>query len=171
MTSRTTSKLVRVLSAAQGKVIGRTKLQKTTFLMGVAGLLDAPFEFEYHHYGPYSEELTQDVRASQLFGNLKESHEYTAFGTPFSVFTLGEEALETVDPIASEFVAITNSAESIVLELAATAAFLKLEGINNPWEETAARKPEKATPTRMEEAKALYARLTAIKTPQTLPTL
>jgi uncharacterized protein len=55
------------------------------------------------------------------------------------------------------------------LELAATAAFLAVQGECNPWIETARRKPEKATDIRLEKAKALYRSFQQIDTPKQLP--
>ena len=60
-------------------------------------------------------------------------------------------------------------ADPIELELAATAAFLAAEGVPDPWEETAKRKPEKAEGNRLANAKVLYKALRSIRTPKKLP--
>jgi hypothetical protein len=60
--------------------------------------------------------------------------------------------------------------DSIELELAATAAYLRaIEGCEDPWGETERRKPDKAAGGRLERAKEAYRTLSAIKTPVPLP--
>jgi hypothetical protein len=68
-------------------------------------------------------------------------------------------------------VRVAAKADAIELELAATALFLSEQGEENPWEETARRKPDKAGEGRLEKAKALYAQLSKIRTPKPLPQL
>jgi hypothetical protein len=46
-----------------------------------------------------------------------------------------------------------------------------LDGLSDPWAETARRKPEKAAQGRLDRAKAAYARLQALKTLRPLPEL
>jgi hypothetical protein len=60
-------------------------------------------------------------------------------------------------------------ADAVELELAATAAYLATERFADPWLETASRKPIKATPERLENAKRLYQTLRQIPTPKRLP--
>ena len=56
--------------AAGGQVPGRVRLQKIVYLLDQIGL-ESGFTFEYHHYGPYSEALAEQVEDDQIFGNLK----------------------------------------------------------------------------------------------------
>jgi hypothetical protein len=67
--------------------------------------------------------------------------------------------------------AITAGADAVELELAATALFLANEGWDDPWRETARRKPEKADGGRIEKAKFLYEKLAAVETPRRLPAI
>jgi hypothetical protein len=53
-------------------------------------------------------------------------------------------------------------ANSVVLELAATAAYFAKNGESDPWKETERRKPDKAEEGRLDEAKKLYAALRGI---------
>ena len=51
MTKRTggdMEELVRIVAAADGELVGRTRLQKTAFLLELAGL-GTGFEFKYKH--------------------------------------------------------------------------------------------------------------------------
>jgi hypothetical protein len=62
-------------------------------------------------------------------------------------------------------------ADAVELELAATAVFLSKDGYNDPWAETARRKPEKAQGGRVERAKRLLGRLGSVETPVPLPNI
>jgi uncharacterized protein len=61
--------------------------------------------------------------------------------------------------------------DAVELELAATAVFLSKDGYNDPWAETARRKPEKAQSGRIERAKRLLRRLGSLDTPVPLPNI
>ena len=58
---RDTDKVVAIVRDAGGTIVGRTRLQKTAYLLELAGLGEG-FHFSYRHYGPYSEELASAVR-------------------------------------------------------------------------------------------------------------
>lgn len=60
--------------AVSEEIIGRKKLQKMIY---IAKKLDFPFQekFEFHFYGPYSEELTLRVEELCNFGFIEESKE------------------------------------------------------------------------------------------------
>ncbi len=57
--------------AVSEEITGRKKLQKMIY---IAQKLDFPFQekFEFHFFGPYSEELTQRVEELCSFGFIKE---------------------------------------------------------------------------------------------------
>jgi hypothetical protein len=155
---RKTEKVADIVRDAGGRIVGRTRLQKIGYLLELSGL-GAGFSFEYRHYGPYSEELAVAARNSKLLGLLDEEERPTDWGGFYSVFTVNEAP--AVRGVRPELIGIAADADPIELELAATAAFLSLEGADDPWGETAKRKPEKA--------KRLYRRLQKIKTPTRLP--
>ncbi len=153
-----------IIRAAGGKIVGRTRLQKVAYLLELAGL-GYGFRFEYRHYGPYSEELSLASRNAALLELLTEEEHPTSWGGSYSIFTVTDQSAGQVFAMAAA------RADSIVLELAATAAFLTQEGVANPWEETARRKPAKADAGRLELAKSLYRELSGIKTPNPLPVI
>jgi hypothetical protein len=66
-------------------------------------------------------------------------------------------------------IALGIDADPLVLELAATAAFLAAEGEESPWDETVKRKPEDLNRVHLEQAKQLYKRFQRIATPKPLP--
>ena len=161
-------RVVQIVSDAGGRVVGRTKLQKIAFLLEATGLGDG-FPFEYRHYGPYSEELSSAARTAKLLGVLDEKEIATPWGGFYSIYSVSAGITENT--ARTQLAKIATGADAIELELAATAAFLASEGNNNPWGETAKRKPEKATETRLTGAKELYRRLQQIKTPKRLPAI
>lgn len=60
--------------AASGEIIGRKKLQKMIY---ISKKLDFPFQerFQFHFYGPYSEELTLRVEELTNLGFIEEVKE------------------------------------------------------------------------------------------------
>ena len=159
-----------IVSDAGGRIVGRTRLQKIAFIFEAAGV-GAGFSFRYRHYGPYSDELTTASRMAVLLGMLQEVEHPASWGGFYSTFTsqLPSEAnlADTRQRLAQE----TVSSDAIDLELMATALFLACEGAGDPWGETAHRKPDKATSTRLDRAKELYRRVRAVRTPRPLPAI
>jgi uncharacterized protein YwgA len=49
-------KVAAVVDAAGGTLVSRVRLQKTVYLLDQLGF-SSEFEYEYHHYGPYSRDL------------------------------------------------------------------------------------------------------------------
>ena len=52
---------------AGGELVGRTRLQKVAYLAQLAGFGD-DFDFEYRHYGPFSEDLAAGIEIAALLG-------------------------------------------------------------------------------------------------------
>ncbi|MCQ0090919.1 hypothetical protein [Roseovarius sp. M141] len=153
---------------AGGRIVGRTRLQKIAYLLTATGLDDS-FRFAYKHYGPFSEELASSAKFGALFGNLNERQDQTAWGGTYSTYTIDNvQELEQGNPRHS-LATLAAAADSIELELAATAVFLAHDGYDDPRNETAQRKPEKATAVRLANAKALLASLSQIDVPTPIP--
>jgi uncharacterized protein YwgA len=162
-------KVAAIIRDAGGKIVGRTRLQKTGYLLELAGLGEG-FPFEYRHYGPYSEELAAAARDARALGLISEKEHRAGWGGFYSIFTSTSPALsKDVHPSRLLLVRETTAASAIALELAATAAFLAREGSADPWGDTARFKPDKAQGGRLENARALYQRLQQIDTPKPLP--
>src|ERR1017187_3825518 len=90
------SSVVRIVRLNGGRLIGKTRLQKTTYFLEA---LDAGFgfEFSYHHYGPYSEELgivADDAKAS---GILVIDWDRAQDGAEYAIFTDTGQQLEEED--------------------------------------------------------------------------
>jgi uncharacterized protein len=156
----------KTLQAADGKIVGRIRLQKIFYLLQQFGL-DSSFRFSYHHYGPYSEELSGSVMRAEVLDKLiNEKEELTSYGAPYSVYTLliDEPPPETVGNlpfgVAHKLIATMKSETSVVLELAATIHWLKEKEKVADWKtELKTRKPTKATSEPVERAERLLARI------------
>ena len=61
-----------LVRAAGGEVVGKVRLQKLVYLLEQLGLISG-YSFEYRHYGPYSEELADQVEDDVVFGRLTAS--------------------------------------------------------------------------------------------------
>lgn len=157
-----------IVRDAGGRIVGRTRFQKIGCILELAGLGEG-FQFYYKNFGPYSEALATATRDADILGFLTETEQKTQWGGWYSTFTTDMELDDTVPVERTELAKKAAAADSIVLELAVTAAFLASQGVDDAWEETERRKPEKVTEGRLEKAKVFYAVLKRIETPEPLP--
>lgn len=167
--SQSVEELVDIVASADGEIVGRTRLQKTAYLLFATGLGAQQFRFRYRHYGPFSENLASISDLSKIFGTLQEDQQPSSWGGTFSVFRTDANPTSEKGSPRVQLIQIAKQANPIDLELAATSVFLALEGCGEPWEETAARKPDKAA--RLESAKALYRKLQGVDSPTPLPSI
>jgi len=165
---------MQILADAGGEIVGRTRFQKIAYLLSEAGLLEG-YGFEYHHYGPYSDDLTSSLKFASLFDELNEEEKKTDWGGYYSIYTLpdSEDDKFEINTEREQFIAPMLKVSSIVLELAATATFLACNKNGSesfdPWAKTVELKPKKATAKRLVEAKDLFEKLLSISTPRSLP--
>jgi len=157
-----------ILSDAGGKIVGRTRLHKLTCLLELTGLGNG-FDFEYHHYGPYSERLAAAAHMATTLNLVEEEEHQATWGGTYSVYKLLGVSPARANPRRVALAKVAVDADPIELELATTAAFLAKHGVSNPWEETEKRKPLKASDGRLEKAKRLYLELASVKVPKPLP--
>jgi len=152
-----------VVDAAGGRLVSRVRLQKTVYLLDQLGL-SSSFDYEYHHYGPYSRDLDNATGDAKALGVVKEEIKQRAGdGASYSVFTLPEpgsskeEAFGTLGRNrAKELVAIFAATHVTVLELAATVDWLwRFEGYVDWRSEVTRRKPMKVGSGRLDLAIAL----------------
>ena len=162
-------KVAAIVADFGGRVVGRTRLQKIAYLLTVTGM-ESGFAFAYKHYGPYSEDLATAARVGNLLGDLQESEHATAWGGSYSIFS-AQLSLGTGDDSRRRFAKVAAELDAVELELAATAVFLSKEGYQDPWRETARRKPEKADSERLAKAVDLLRSLSQIATPLPLPAI
>jgi uncharacterized protein YwgA len=165
---RDAEKVAEIIRDAGGRIVGRTRLQKVSYLLDVAGLGEG-FAFEYRHYGPYSEELTAAARTARHLGLVDEEEHTAGWGGTYSIYSTGLPESSDVPEARRALARMAAQADSVQLELAATAVFLAGEGASDPWAETERHKPEKAEGGRLDRAKELYRRLRRIDVPHPLP--
>lgn len=169
----TTPKAVgELIALAGGRIVGRTKLQKSACALELTGL-GYGFQFKYRHFGPYSEELKIASDDADALGYIREKMEVASWGGRYSVFEVDKpcQPTDARQKQRSEVLKIAVQADPVDLELAVTAAFLAANGVHDPWHEVAVRKSTKAVPDRMNAAKILYGHLAAVETPKKLPSI
>ncbi len=162
---------------AGNRLVGRTRLQKVTYLSQLAGFAE-DFRFGYRHYGCYSEDLAEAMDIASGLGVVNEEEKRSEWGGWYSIYTVDPAKTLDVEGHSerSHFLSEAAKMGVIELELAATAAFLhdvegfgRHEGKPDAWAETAMRKPGKAADGRLELAKTSYRRLRELRTPKQLP--
>lgn len=154
-------RVAKIIRDAGGMVVGRTRLQKMAYLLEVSDLGDG-FSFDYHYYGPYSEDLFKATIAAEVSSLISEDVKETKWGGSYSIYKVKDEIEASDDSLRRKVLEIANSASSIALELAATALFFAKNGSPNPWTETEERKPDKAGEGRLDDAKELYRKLRTV---------
>lgn len=167
--SNGTAKDVASIVAAAGEIVGRTRLQKTAAVLEMAGV-GFGFPFSYYKFGPFSDELVDSADRAVALGYVREEEHRAAWGGRYSIFRSTEVKLSG-NPARDALINLSRDADSIVLELAVTAAFLAREGYDDPWGEVAERKPEKITRARISSAKSLYRKFLLVPVPQPLPAI
>ena len=101
------------------EVIGRTRLQKTVWLLQRLGL-PTDYVFSLHFYGPYSEEVKSDIWLAEQFGLITETPRHALDGTEYFILsTNGPEGLPDVEHFRGPLEMLANE-DKTVLELAAT---------------------------------------------------
>ncbi|MFC3886373.1 YwgA family protein [Bacillus songklensis] len=122
------AKIIHVLAAA-GEVIGRKKLQKMIF---IAKKLNFPFyeRYNFHFYGPYSEELTLRIEELCNLGFLSEVKEkkggYSQYR--YTLTSEGEDFLSHYEldfPSLQECMTDMNEKSSRFLELVSTVLYFE----------------------------------------------
>lgn len=120
---------VRIMSAlsASGEIVGRKKLQKMIY---IAKKLSFPFQekFQFHFYGPYSEELTLRVEELYNLGFIEEVKEKKGgyYQYRYTITENGEEFLhlyESEMPYLKECISSMNEQNSRYLELVSTVLY------------------------------------------------
>jgi uncharacterized protein len=152
-----------VFEASDRRIVGRIRLQKIFYLLEQIGL-NSGLRFSYHHYGPYSEELSQEIFFAEMIdGLISESTEVSSAGATFSIYNLAKIPTVPVQSVGGISLATARSAldsmkrpTSVVIELAATIHWLKYNEKISDWKsELKIRKPGKATETNISLASKL----------------
>jgi hypothetical protein len=160
-------RVAKIVKLAGGEIVGSTRLQKIGCLLDLVGV-GVGFHFSYHLYGPYSEELSIAAADAHALDMIQIEERYATWGGRYSIYRAVDDP-SVGDSSTRHLAKVAAAADSIELELAVTAAFLAKKGSKGAWDEVAYRKSGKATPERLNRAKALYQELRNIKMPVTLP--
>jgi uncharacterized protein YwgA len=122
------AKVMKALAAA-GEIVGRKKLQKMIY---IAKKLQFPFyeKFDFHFYGPYSEELTCRIEELCDLGFLHEVKEKKGgyFQYRYTLTEAGEQFLNHYDikmPRLRECMQDMNEQNSRFLELVSTVLYFE----------------------------------------------
>src|SRR5690606_11867799 len=117
--------------AVSGEIIGRKKIQKMVY---IAKKLNFPFQekFDFHFYGPYSEELTLRIEElcnnGFLIENKEEKGEYIQF--KYEVTESGRDFLSSYQldiPYLNECILKMNQHNARFLELVSTVLYFENE--------------------------------------------
>jgi len=100
-------------------VVGRTRMQKTIYLLQRVGL-ETAYEFNMHFYGPYSDELTTDLEIGGASGFLTENRSNTNEGLPSYSFTVHDVPSVEIPAQVRNFLPLLSVQDPTILELAAT---------------------------------------------------
>lgn len=158
-----------ILRAADGKIVGRIRMQKVVYLLEQMGGKSG-FRFSYHHYGPYSEELASALDIARVIdGTIEEQEERVDWGA-YSVFTLANSNRPIPEKIgdlewerARSAISAMKNETSVVIELAATIHWLQYKENVADWRtELKVRKPTKADDSRIAKAEALLRTLNLV---------
>ncbi|MFG1261095.1 hypothetical protein [Xanthobacter aminoxidans] len=152
--------VVGAVALSGGELVGRIRLQKVIYLLDQLGM-DSGTHFEYHHYGPYAEAVSDALTDAKFWGKIQESVNFRlADGAPYSSFkteveapaALGNMSAEEARSLLSKFASCT----STVLELAATIHWLAFHEQRPDWRsEIEVRKAGKTSNGRLEKALSL----------------
>lgn len=162
--------MVNAISVAQlirlngGELVGKTRLQKSAYFLEAKGA-GFGFDFNYHRFGPYSEELTNCADDAKALNLIDVDWKKTQDGMSFAVFySKSFEALDDEkDVYRHRVLNVLKKYSAVEIELAATADFLKHNGFeNDPWAETHRRKASKVNDVRLKRSKQLLDELAAI---------
>ena len=151
--------LEQVISANGGSIAGKTRLQKTMYLLQSLGL-ETDYEFEYHHYGPYAEGIVEDIEWAKFLGGVKSEERPGHHSVPFTVFETKSLTPNVIAGLSAtrlrNILGQLAVCPAVVLELAATLHFLRINGFpENAEKELKVRKPDKAAANRLQAAKKL----------------
>lgn len=155
------SDVARLVHLNGGQLIGKTRLQKSAYFLDAHGA-GFGFDFDYHRFGPYSEELTNATDDAKALHLLEEDWKESQSGVRYAIFHTQSfiPKEQELDERRRQILRVLKGYSAIEVELAATADFLKKNGYaDDPWIETQRRKTSKVNPARLESSKRLLVEL------------
>lgn len=152
--------VVGTVALSGGELVGRIRMQKVIYLLDQLGM-ESGAAFDYHHYGPYSEAVSDAVTDAKFWGHINEAVKFrVSDGAPYSTFTTSTEALDHLGNLGAEkarsYLEKFAGCSSTVLELAATVHWLAfVEKVPNWRTEIEVRKAGKTDNGRLKQAISL----------------
>jgi uncharacterized protein len=162
--------VMQLVADSGGELVGKTRLQKSVYILERAGL-GSGFTFAYHHYGPYSEELSISADYAVALNLIEEERKEASWGGEYFVYKSKSSAVPCENDDRNKILKKLSAVDSVQLELAATAFLLHDLGYDPPWDELVERKTDKATKTNIAAAKKLCKDLADLEVPTPLPKL
>ncbi len=158
--------IVEIVALSGGRLVGRTRMQKTVYLLDARGLKSGA-TYYYYNFGPFSDEVANGISDGKFAGSLLEKIGYrVSDGSPFSVFETrkGAEQVAALGNLtqsdAKRLLDQLTAANSIVLELAATIHWLVFAERVSDWRtELKKRKGAKTESGRVDKAVSLLSTL------------
>jgi uncharacterized protein YwgA len=151
--------VVDIVALSGGSLVGRTRMQKTIYLLDILGLKSGA-SYYYYNFGPFSDEIAAGISDGKFGGMLVEETKHRmSDGSPFSIFRTDKisEQIREVGALPAEHVKSVlqrfTSCNATVLELAATIHWLaKVEQVIDWQKELVRRKGSKTQNGRMDRA-------------------
>jgi uncharacterized protein YwgA len=123
--------LLKLVEASGGSLDTRIRIQKEAFLLALKGYRHfRPQSFVYHHYGPFSREVSDAVQSAVSGGLLEEREEIFPDGSKKYSYHLSDAGRafsddEVLSDVVREYAAFLGKQHWRALELAATVAYLE----------------------------------------------
>ncbi len=157
-----TDKAAALVRLNGGQIVGKTRLQKMAYLLEAKGL-GLGTEFDYRDFGPFSADLAFAMDDAEALGYVSTEERPGFHAVPYTIYAVNESC-PSFDPAdvrgVQAALKIMDGYSALVLELAATAVYLKSNGYPKDfWEEVKRRKPLKATPELIKMASKLISEL------------
>ncbi len=150
---------VGIVALNGGQLVGRTRLQKTAYLLDACGMKSG-MQYDYHYYGPYSFALAEGWETAKREQRLHVNEKPGRHGVSYYVFVTEEKAPEKLGAFtvrrAAKILERLKEQSDLVLEVAATLVFLgRRPDVSDAVTEVKRRKPLKATDERLKAASRL----------------
>lgn len=127
--------LLELIRSSGGCVETRIRIQKEAFLLAIIGAPHfRPESFSYHHYGPFSRELSDILQFAVSAGLVREQRRLVGEDGEKYTYYLTDEGERVLEEMESDLLAYAplirnlNSYPWRALELAATAKYLQCTG-------------------------------------------
>ena len=153
-----------VIALNRGRLVGKTRLQKTIYLLQKCGMEEV-FDFDYYNFGPFSAELADAADWAEAEGKIITTQRSGSYAAPYTEYVARVAGPDQIGGVTakelSEILTKIESCSAITLELAATMVFLKDDGVSEEaLDETLAKlKPLKTTAERLSGAHKLVRQL------------